>query len=281
MPERPSGIDQITNVRREIRFLLRLLARLDTLTMEHSRTLSAEIGPVILLSFPTFLFLPSSDPKRLVVVYGIGVCTGISLFFCGLRSGKQRPQILDKPVSAMPSASADMVSPQPAGNPPDKTAPLQAATSSAQPATSPSAAASYEVIRLTPESSPPLHEMSQQQKVAAALVKAGIANPAGWRSTAHPVQQVEVDTTSTFSRAAGSGTNGNDSKLVSREIDGFDPHPPALFTKGSHDKAFLIPWRTQLQATRSFEWKVRLLLWGGPTLALLCLYLILSAEHLL
>jgi hypothetical protein len=47
--------------------------------------------------------------------------------------------------------------------------------------------------------------------------------------------------------------------------------------KGEHSPAFFISWRSQRDVVRSLGWKSALMIWGGPTLTLVCVY-ILAAE---
>ena len=49
--------------------------------------------------------------------------------------------------------------------------------------------------------------------------------------------------------------------------------------KGSHDKTFLISWRSQQAIARSLGWKCMLMIWGGPILILLSLYALLNLTH--
>jgi hypothetical protein len=129
-----------------------------------------------------------------------------------------------------------------------------------------------EVIRLsTGSTSVKTAGMSQQQKIAAALLKAGITNPAAWSAAglAAPSLQVVADPTTT-----------GDSKHAG-DTSGFDLHPPVVLMKGSNNKTFLISWRSQQDLARSLGWKCTLMIWGGPALALLSLYVFLSVEHLL
>ena len=104
-------------------------------------------------------------------------------------------------------------------------------------------------------------DMTQQQKIVAALLKAGIANPAAWA-------------------AAGVGPSATP---VSRDssIEGFDPRPPIVLKKGSNNTAFLISWRSRQEVARSLGWKCALMIWGGPALALASLYVMLNIQKLL
>ena len=114
--------------------------------------------------------------------------------------------------------------------------------------------------------------MSQQQKVAAALLKAGISSPAAWAAAGvsaagpgHAVVQTIADP------ASPGGT---------AQSNAFDPHPPVVLMKGSNNKTFLISWRSQQEVARSLGWKCALMIWGGPALALLSLYFFLGIGHL-
>jgi len=132
----------------------------------------------------------------------------------------------------------------------------------------------HEVVRLPSPSAPrKSSEMTQQQKIAAALVRAGITSPAAWSVAGVPSESasgVEVvsDPASTSSRDGGSS-------------NGFDPHPPVVLRKGENDKTFLISWRSQQEVARALAWKCTLMIWGGPALALLSLYVLLSMTRVI
>jgi hypothetical protein len=124
--------------------------------------------------------------------------------------------------------------------------------------------ASARVIRLSPEPAPTkASDMTQQQKIAAALMKAGITNPAAWAAAG-----VTPD---------GVAANPNPSSPP----DGFDAHPPVVLMKGKNNPTFLISWRSQRDLARSLAWKCTLMIWGGPALALLSLFVFLTLTHLI
>lgn len=118
-------------------------------------------------------------------------------------------------------------------------------------------------------------DMTQQQKIAAALMKAGISNPASWAAAGVPVSAmaesgVLVMADPNVSEAAsGNGANGNS------HADAFDTHPAVVLMKGTNNKTFLISWRSQQEIARALGWKCILMIWGGPTLAVLSLYFFL------
>jgi hypothetical protein len=49
--------------------------------------------------------------------------------------------------------------------------------------------------------------------------------------------------------------------------------------KGESNKTFMISWRSQQDVARSLGWKCTLMIWGGPALALLSLYVLLSIAN--
>jgi hypothetical protein len=135
-----------------------------------------------------------------------------------------------------------------------------------------------EIIRLSPESGPTKSaDMTQQQKVAAALMQAGISNPVAWAAAGvlDSKQGVQVTTDPGFS-AGAKPPNGNPQNSTSG--DGFDTHPPVVLMKGETNKTFLISWRSQQEVVRSLGWKCTLMIWGGSALALASLYFFLVVK---
>jgi hypothetical protein len=106
---------------------------------------------------------------------------------------------------------------------------------------------------------------AQQQKITAALVRAGITNPAAW-AAAGMVNPAVVAT------SASASTGGGAAAATAPEQ--FDLHPPVVLMKGAHDPAFLISWHSQRDVVGSLSWKSTLMIWGGPALTLLCGYLV-------
>jgi len=132
---------------------------------------------------------------------------------------------------------------------------------------------STQVIRLSPDQAQPkTSEMTQQQKIAAALMKAGITSPAAWAAAG------------VTPNGAASDVHGQTRPGVQVQapeaIDGFDSHPPVVLMKGKNNSTFLISWRSQRDLARSLGWKCSLMIWGGPILALLSLYGLLELSHL-
>jgi hypothetical protein len=135
--------------------------------------------------------------------------------------------------------------------------------------------AHHEVLHLSSESGPvKATEMSQQQKIAAALLKAGISSPAAWSAPGLPATggvQVLTEPMTAKSDTTISGSSEGD----------FNPRPPVVLMKGTNNKTFLISWRSQQEVARALGWKCALMIWGGPTLALISLYFLLGIKALL
>jgi hypothetical protein len=117
-------------------------------------------------------------------------------------------------------------------------------------------------IRLSPAAAPTNSaEMTQQQKVTAALLKAGITSPSAWAAAG-------------VAPASSAANPDPDSPVAN-----FDPHPPVVMRKGKNNPTFLISWRSQRDLANSLGWKCTLMIWGGPVLTLASLYGLLALTH--
>jgi hypothetical protein len=138
-------------------------------------------------------------------------------------------------------------------------------------------AASARVVRLSPDPVPTkAADMTQQQKIAAALVKAGISNPAAWAASGATPSAVAVNG---YPNGPHVAPNGSAQLPPQPPPEGFDPHPPVVLMKGKNNPTFLISWRSQRDLARSLGWKCSLMIWCGPALALLSLYALLNVMH--
>jgi len=115
---------------------------------------------------------------------------------------------------------------------------------------------------------PPL-DAAQQETITAALMKAGIVNPAAWAAAG-------IRTTAAVMRGGGVATAVAPA-LAPVPEETFDLHPPIVLKKGTHNPAFFISWQSQREVTKSLGWKSALMIWGGPALTLLCVY-VLAAQ---
>jgi hypothetical protein len=123
-----------------------------------------------------------------------------------------------------------------------------------------------EVIRLsTGDASLSSASMTSQGKIAAALMKAGITSPAAWAAAG-------------VSDSIGAAANSGSATAATTALDTFDPHPAVTLKKGTHEPTFLISWRSQKEIVHSLGWRSAAMIWGGPALTLLCVYIL--ASHL-
>jgi hypothetical protein len=131
---------------------------------------------------------------------------------------------------------------------------------------------SAQVIRLSPKPAEAnAADMTQQQKIAAALLKAGVSSPAAWTAAQ------ATSTPSATNQDPNSSPQAPTQTTAPQNT--FDPHPPVVLMKGKNNPTFLISWRSQRDLARSLAWKCTLMIWGGPALSLLCLYGLLALTH--
>jgi hypothetical protein len=112
----------------------------------------------------------------------------------------------------------------------------------------------------SPKIDPAIFKTAQQQKVATALLQAGVANPEAWAAAGVP------------------WPNPHLTKVPSAHANDPDRRPPVVLMKGENNKTFLISWRSQQEVARSLGWKCALMIFGGPVLALVSLYFLLAVE---
>lgn len=118
-----------------------------------------------------------------------------------------------------------------------------------------------EIIRLSPDTKPAnSSDMTQQGKIAAAMMKAGISNPAAWAAAGVQYPGVTVNPA------------GSSSATATAPAEEFDMNPKTVLMKGTHDPAFFVSWQSQRDVLRALGWKSTLMIWGGPALTLLCVY---------
>lgn len=140
--------------------------------------------------------------------------------------------------------------------------PVGTAASAVQPSTARRPTASAQAIRLSgADGLTKTTDMSQQQRISAALMKAGIASPAAWAA---------AGVTSSSATA-----NGNPDTPQA----GFESHPAVVLKKGKNNPTFLISWHSQRELANSLGWKCALMIFGGPALTLVSLYGFLVLTH--
>ena len=133
-----------------------------------------------------------------------------------------------------------------------------------------------EVIRLTPDKhTGTTAGTSQQAKIAAAMMKAGITNPAAWAAAGIN------DPATVMTSTGANGTSATGTAPAPDAAAEFDLQPKVVLMKGENDPTFLISWRSQRDLASSLGWKSAACIWGGPALTLLGLYILLLRAGLL
>lgn len=115
-------------------------------------------------------------------------------------------------------------------------------------------------------------EMTQQGKITAALMRAGITNPAAWNAAGIENPGAALATfagTSVMSVAGGTAAAPGPAQE-------FDLQPKVILMKGENNPAFFISWRNERAIAKSLGWKSALCIWGGPALILLSAYVLLA-----
>jgi E3 ubiquitin ligase len=133
-----------------------------------------------------------------------------------------------------------------------------------------------EVIRLSVSTEPLTADaMTQQSKIAAALVKAGIQSPNAWDAAGVPCPETSL--------RGDTGAHEPSEHLanVKREIQRSEPQsephltPALVLMKGSEDAPFLISWRSRRELGRAYVWQSVVMLCGGTVLTFAGLYVLL------
>jgi hypothetical protein len=115
---------------------------------------------------------------------------------------------------------------------------------------------SHEVIQLSPVETPAKssESMTQQGKIAAALLRAGIPNPVT-RADHHAENEIRVVDEAT-----------SEPVTASKDLD-----VSRVLQQKSNAPALQLPTRDQNQTA---DRKTSLMIWGGPALTLLCIYVL-------
>ena len=182
----------------------------------------------------------------MLIAAALGAIAGLTLFFHGFSLLQQRwPSPTYRP--AKPS-------------PPTLTATQAESTSEPQntaAARNEPRSSRAEVIKLTPQDSGELGSvsMTQQGRIAAALLKAGVPSPATWSN-----ESVQVTVRMTEQSAKPSPAPDTE---VSRVLQ-----------QGATASQFRIPALNTTAQCHASNWKATLMIWGGPALTLTCIYIL-------
>ena len=114
-------------------------------------------------------------------------------------------------------------------------------------------------------------QMTQQGKIAAALLKAGISRPEAWAAAGIDQASVAVS-----GAPAGGSLQGSASGQGTPLTQPFDLSPKVVIKKGENNPAFFISWRSQQKVLSAMGWKSVACIWGGPALILASVYIFLA-----
>lgn len=201
------------------------------------------------LNFSLPFSLHSSE--LVLIAAALGAIGGLSLFFHGFSLLQQRwPTPVQRPAktaahavtTTTPNATLDT----PAG--PGDTLTRDSRTRA-------------EVIKLTPHDSGEISSasMTQQGRIAAALLKAGVPSPATWSSEpVHTAVRVEEPSANKESPSAS------------------DAEVSRVLQQGASASAVRIAGLNQTAPRHASNWKPTIMIWGGPVLTLACVYVLAS-----
>ena len=140
------------------------------------------------------------------------------------------------------------------------------------------------VIRLQSGATPATgHEMTQQERIAAALTRAGIAKPEAWSAAGVPYQPAAINENPSPALASAHSEislhdappNGPHPNQAQSDASGFNLTPPVVLMKGANDPTFVISFRSQKELAIALSWKSSAMIWGGAAVTLLGLYMLL------
>lgn len=175
----------------------------------------------------------------LMIAAALGAIAGIFCFFHGFSLLQQRwPSSVHRPLK--PSTSSAPTAAQ--KTPPEPTKRAQ-------------------IIQLTPQESGELSaaSMTQQGRIAAALLKAGVPSPATWST--------DSDRTAVRTKDPLAGENPSASS---------DAEVSRVLQQGATASAFRIPALGPNAPRNSSNWKATGMIWGGPALTLACIYFLVA-----
>ncbi len=199
------------------------------------------------LNFSLPFSLHSSDV--VLIVAALGTIGGLSLFFHGFSLLQQRWPV---PAYRPAKLAAHAVTP---------TAVSTAETPGGPGDTARESRTRAEIIKLTPHDATEISSasMTQQGRIAAALLKAGVPSPATWSTepvqTATPVEEPPASTPTSIASDAE----------VSRVLQ-----------QSASASAVRIAGLNQSATGHASNWKPSLMIWGGPALTLACIYVLAS-----
>jgi len=157
-----------------------------------------------------------------------------------------------------------------------------------------------QIVRLATGAAPsPTQEMDQQEKIAAALTRAGITRPEAWSAAGVPYQTVAVKENaplppvSAYDQARLPEDRSPEARLLEARLlearrredqpapSDFNLTPPVVLMKSANHPTFVISFRSQKEFVSALAWKSAAMIWGGTAITLLGLYMLLAQMELL
>jgi hypothetical protein len=134
-----------------------------------------------------------------------------------------------------------------------------------------------QIINLSSENRPQNStDLTQQGKIAAALTRAGISNPAAWSAAG-----VEYPSAAIATLPESPAKTSSESAVAASPAQEFDLQPKVVLMKGDNNPAFFISWRNERAIAKSLGWKSAACIWGGPAVILLAAYVLMAQFGLL
>jgi hypothetical protein len=195
----------------------------------------------------TYLPFPPSESGILMIPVALGAIAGLFFFFHGFSLLQSRRQVTGHSASKEAGQAATITT---------------TTTFTTKGGDTPKRDSQAEVILLSPADSQQIGSvsMTQQGKIAAALLKAGVPNPATW-----PVDRAQTGVRVADPPASERAQTPN--AEVSRVLQ-----------QGAAAPAFRLPALNQNSPRDGSNLKATLMIWGGPMLTLACIYTL--AAHL-
>ncbi len=131
-----------------------------------------------------------------------------------------------------------------------------------------------EIVRLSSASTPASDAMTQQSRIAAALMKAGIQNPNAWAAAG--VAYPGTASATTVLQEDPASLVDDPPPQPGEAPPGFDLKPPIVLMKGSSDAPFVLSSRAIQLPVRSSRQSALLLTTTGGTLILASLWIFLT-----
>jgi hypothetical protein len=114
-------------------------------------------------------------------------------------------------------------------------------------------------------------EMTQQERVAAALMKAGSTTSAAWTSDEGAQSSVALEVVPSSTVAENNGVAKDEPADC-----GYDMNPPLVLMKAKNDRILLISSRSERSQAKALAWKSTLAFISGAALMFIGVYLLLQ-----